>query len=100
MVLEQAIVAASEAITAGETCIGVDGATIQNAKELQAGLERFATLGNPDERLNLRPGEIATMKSVLECGMTHQRLEQASQGRVMAFVIGGLIVGAVVLLTK
>jgi hypothetical protein len=41
---------------------------------------------------------MSTIESVLECGMTYEKLAEASKGRVMSFVVGGLIIGAVVLL--
>jgi hypothetical protein len=55
-------------------------------------------VGNSDERLELRPSEIDLIEKVIECGETYRKLEAASKGRTMAFVAGGLIIGAVVLL--
>jgi hypothetical protein len=78
--------------------VGVDDGTISSAREIQAGMQRFSVIGNSDERLELRPSELDLVEKVLECGDTYKKLEAAQKGRTMAFVAGGLIIGAVVLL--
>lgn len=97
-VLSQSMGMASKALADGQTCLGVDGAAIDNAKDILAGLQRFSAVGNSDERLSLKASEIGTIESILECAMTYERDEAAKKGKLIAFVAGGLIIGAVVLL--
>jgi hypothetical protein len=96
--LQEAIVSSVSALEAGETCLGVDSVSIESAKDIQIGLQRFSVAGNPMERLDLRARELDLVEKILECGTTYERLKAADKGRTMAFVGGGLIIGAVVLL--
>lgn len=97
-VLGIAIQSSSEALAAGQTCVGVDGATLDDARTVQAGMSRFASAGNADERLELSPGEIDLIERVVECGMTYDKMKELNKGKTVAFVAGGLLIGAIVLL--
>lgn len=96
--LIDAIQSSAEALSSGKVCVGVDGAAINSAHEIQAGLEKFSTTAGPNERLDLQASEIDLIDRMIACGLVYEQSAAASKSKTMAFVAGGLIIGTVVLL--
>lgn len=96
--LLDAIQQSSSALGDGQVCVGVDSSTLDKAREIQVGLNKFSSTGNSSERLDLDPDEVEIVEKVIECGQVYQAAQAASKGKTIAFVAGGLIIGVVVLL--
>lgn len=97
-VLDEAIANSVLALQEGVTCISIDSSAIDEARSLQEGLAGFAAGGAFSERLELRNPEIDLIERMLECGILYQSVKKASTGKTMAFIAGGLLIGAVALL--
>lgn len=96
-VLLGSIKSASAALAAGQTCVGVDTSTLETAKDIQSQMAKFGSSGGSDERLDLETSEVDIIERVIECATVYDKLEAAAKSRTIAFVAGGLIIGAVVL---
>lgn len=83
-------------LQAGLTCVGVDGPSLQDARTLQAGIAEFSISGGSNERLDLKDKEIELIDRVLECATIYGQYESNKNGKLIAFVAGGLAIGALV----
>lgn len=97
-VLLDSLKSAAAAVAAGQTCVGVDGSTLDTAKNIQSQMAKFGSTGNSDDRLDLESSEVDIIERIIECASVYEKVEAAAKGRTIAFVAGGLIIGAVVLL--
>lgn len=86
------------ALVEGEQCFGLDSASLSTARGLHEGLVRFAETAPGDSRLEIDPQDIQKIDRILECGMFYDRLKEAENARTTAFMAGGLVIGAVVLI--
>lgn len=87
------------AIEAGERCVGVDDAAIADARAFRDRLARFAATAALDARYDqFTSAELALAERVLECGDLYAKLQESRQSGVMAWALGGLIVGTAVLI--
>jgi hypothetical protein len=85
------------ALAEGEQCLGVDDSSLKKASGLRDGLVRFATQAPENARLEVDPADITLMEQVLECSELYLVKKQAASAKTVAFVLGGLLVGTVVL---
>lgn len=84
------------ALTEGEQCFGIDNSTLVKATGLRDGLVKFATTAADNARLQIEPKDIAIMEQVLDCSSIYLNKKKADTAKMLAFVAGGLLVGAAV----
>lgn len=96
--LGAAIEKSALALAEGEQCFGLESASLSTVRGLHEGLVRFSTTAPGDSRLEIDPADIQQIDRVLECGMLYDRLKEAQNARTTAFMAGGLVIGAVVLI--
>lgn len=85
------------ALAEGEQCLGVDDSSLKKATGLRDGLVRFATQAPENARLEVEAADITLMEQVLECSELYLTKKQAASAKTVAFVLGGLLVGGLVL---
>lgn len=98
LALNPALENSALALAEGEQCFGIDDSTLVKATGLRDGLVRFATTAADSARLQIEPKDIALMEQVLDCSSIYVNRKKADSAKTVAFVAGGLLVGAVVLL--
>lgn len=86
------------ALAEGEHCIGIDDSTLKKATGLRDGLVKFATEAPENARLEVEPADITLMEQVLECSALYETKKQAATAKTVAFVLGGVLVGTLVLI--
>lgn len=86
------------ALAEGEQCFGIDNSTLVKATGLRDGLTKFATTAADNARLQIDPKDITTMEQVLDCSGIYVNKKKADTAKTVAFVAGGLLAGALVLL--
>lgn len=84
------------ALAEGEQCFGIDNSTLVKATGLRDGLVKFATTAANTARLQIEPKDIALMEQVLDCSSIYLNKKKADTAKMVAFVAGGLLVGAAV----
>jgi hypothetical protein len=97
--IDAAALQAAEAIAAGERCVGVDDAVLVDVRALRDRLTAFAAAAGPDQRYDRfarEDGELA--ERVLQCAVLYAKIVEERKQSSMAWVLGGLIVGTVVLI--
>jgi hypothetical protein len=85
------------ALAEGEQCLGVDDSSLKKATGLRDGLVRFAGTAPENARLEIDPADITLLEQVLECSDLYLTKKQAATSKTVAFVLGGLLAGAIVL---
>lgn len=95
--LTPAIENSALALAEGKQCAGVDDSSLKKAGSLRDGLLRFATQAPENARLEIEPADIALIEQVLECSDLYEAQKKAATEKTVAFVLGGLLIGTVVL---
>jgi hypothetical protein len=97
LALSPALENSALALTEGEQCFGIDNATLVKATGLHDGLIKFVTTAPDNARLQIEPKDIALMEQVLDCNLIYLNKKKADSAKTVAFIAGGLLVGAIVL---
>jgi hypothetical protein len=94
--LVPALDAAAKAIEEKISCSGVDSTVHREVSVLRERLERFGSSKN-ESKAELSPPEIRKIQAVLACRETYDQVASARQGRTIAFVVGGVLLGVIVI---
>jgi len=94
--LDPALEATAKAIEEGLTCGRVDSLVYAEVKKLRDSLDRFAS-STTESRAELAPAELEKIDAVMACQKTYEGTVSASKTRTVAFVIGGIVIGAIVI---
>jgi len=95
--LSPALESSALALAEGEQCFGIDNSTLVKAAGLRDGLLKFATTAADSARLQIEPKDITLMEQVLDCSSIYENRKKADTAKTVAYVAGGLLVGAAVL---
>jgi hypothetical protein len=98
LALNPALENSALALAEGEQCFGVDNSSLTKATGLRDGLVKFAKTAPDNARLQIEPKDITLIEQVLDCSSIYENKKKADSAKTIAFVAGGLLVGAVVLL--
>lgn len=93
--LVPALDAAAKAIADKIACGEVDSAVHREVSILRERLERFGGSKN-ESKAELSPPEIRKIEAILACKDIYDQVASARQGRTIAIVIGGILLGAIV----
>lgn len=85
------------ALAEGEQCIGIDDSSLKKARGLRDGLVKFANQAPENARLEVEPEDITLMEQTLECSALYEEKKKSATGKTVAFVLGGVLVGGLVL---
>jgi len=94
--LTPALAAAANAIQEQVSCGGVDSTIHKEVSVLRDRLERFGSSKN-ESKAELSPPEIQKIEAILACQQTYDQVASARKGRTIAFVVGGVLLGAIVI---
>ncbi len=95
--LTPALESSGLALAEGEQCFGIDNSALVKGAGLRDGLLKFATTATDNARLQIEPKDITLMEQVLDCSSIYENKKKADSAKTVAFVAGGLLVGAAVL---
>lgn len=98
LALNPALENSALALAEGEQCFGIDQSSLAKATGLRDGLVKFATTAPDNARLQIEEKDISLMEQVLDCSSIYENKKKADSAKTVAFVAGGLLVGALVLL--
>lgn len=88
------------ALAEGKQCLGIDDSSLKKATGLRDGLVRFAEQAPENARLEVESADITLMEQVLDCSALYDAQKQAVATRTVAFVLGGLLVGGLILVLR
>lgn len=96
--LGPALEASAKALQEGVKCGRVDSVTIQEVRLLREFLARFALVASADERTDrLSSDDFSMIDEVLACQAIAEQVAGAREDKTTALLVGGLVVGAIVL---
>lgn len=96
--LSTALFDAGLALEGGVGCVGLDVESIDEATRILDVIVAFSEEGGGDEGLVLEPEEITAVERILECSNLYRKLESERKNRSLAFVAGGVALGAIILI--
>lgn len=94
--LDPALAATALALEAGVTCGRVDSLVYAEVKKLRDSLDKFAS-STTESRAELSPAELEKIDAVLACQKTYEERNSDTKTRTVFFVIGAIVVGAIVI---
>lgn len=96
--LGPALEASAKAVEEGVACGKVDSFMVQEVRVLKDFLERFAAVARAGERNDrLGAGDFSKIDEILACQVVYEQVSAAVKDRTTAFVVGGIVLGAVAL---
>lgn len=94
--LDPALAATALALEEGVTCGRVDSLVYAEVKKLRDSLDRFSS-SQTESRAELAPAELGKIDAVMACMKTYEERNSDTKTRTVFFVIGAIVIGAVVL---
>jgi hypothetical protein len=95
--LGPAIEASEKALEEGVQCGKIDSSTVRRVRTLREILYRYAEGSDPSELEKTTDEDLDKIDAVLACQAIYEQMAVARKEKTIMLVVGGLVVGAVVL---
>lgn len=88
---------AAKALAAGIPCVAIDDTAIAHARQVRDSFQKFITQAGPNDKADLPKESADLIERILECSVSFQGKQDAQGSMTTAFIVGGIVVGAIIL---